>query len=112
MQWESIIGNIFVWPITATDKFVELLVERRPRALVIFMHYCALFTLIEEFWWCKGSAMLELHRCEMCLSHDWLPWIEWPKTRILERDVDKVMGKGSPVGAGAPGRQEGKEKSQ
>ncbi|KAF8243446.1 hypothetical protein K440DRAFT_589586 [Wilcoxina mikolae CBS 423.85] len=112
MQWESINGNIFVWPITATDKFVELLVERRPRALVIFMHYCALFTLIEEFWWCKGSAMLELRRCEMCLSQDWLPWIEWPKTRILERDVEKVMGKGSPIGAGAPGRQEGKEKSQ
>jgi len=63
--------------------------------------------------------MLELRRCEMCLSQDWLPWIEWPKTRILERDVEKVMGKGSPINKEPPidygvlrGAQDGKEKVQ
>ncbi|KAF8545321.1 hypothetical protein BDD12DRAFT_811356 [Trichophaea hybrida] len=91
-RWEHLIGSIFVWPITAEDRFVELLVEGRPRALVIFMHYCALFTLVEEFWWAKGSALCELRRCEMCLGEEWKnPWIEWPKARILGRDVGRVV---------------------
>jgi hypothetical protein len=90
-QWESTIGSIFVWPITAADKFVELLEERRPRALVIFMHYCALFTLVEDFWWSKGSALLELRRCEACLSEEWMQWIQWPRMRILARDVDSIV---------------------
>ncbi|KAA8895756.1 hypothetical protein FN846DRAFT_968118 [Sphaerosporella brunnea] len=93
-QWESVIGSIFVWPITAADKYVELLESKRPRALVIFMHYCALFTLVEEFWWNKGSALFELRRCEACLSEEWLPWIQWPRMRILSRDVDIVTGRG------------------
>jgi len=91
-HWKHIIGSIFVWPITASDKFVELLVEGRPRALVIFMHYCALFTLIEGFWWAKGSALHELKRCEMCLGEEWkTPWVEWPKARILGRDIGRVV---------------------
>jgi hypothetical protein len=100
-QWESIIGSIFVWPITAADKYVELLESRRPRALVIFMHYCALFTLVEEFWWSKGSALFELRRCEACLSEEWMPWIQWPRMRILSRDVDSiVVGRGPTPGPG------------
>ncbi|KAF8251262.1 hypothetical protein K440DRAFT_540319 [Wilcoxina mikolae CBS 423.85] len=94
-RWEHLIGSIFVWPIIAGDKFVELLVEGRPRALVIFMHYCALFTLAEEFWWAKGSALHELRRCEMCLGEEWKnPWIEWPKARILGRDLGRVVREG------------------
>ncbi|KAI5853366.1 hypothetical protein BZA05DRAFT_451508 [Tricharina praecox] len=92
--WGSIIGSIFVWPVTANDKYVELLVERRPRALVIFMHYCALFSLVEEFWWSQGSALFELRRCEQCLADEWLPWIEWPRLRILAGDLSVVVGGG------------------
>lgn len=116
-EWESVIGSIFVWPITATDKFVELLVERRPRALVIFMHYCALFTLVEEFWWSKGSALFELQRCEMCLGGEWSRWIEWPRMRISEKDVERVVtGRVERVATGrvgtgksAPGRDGAEE---
>jgi hypothetical protein len=96
-NWEHIIGSIFVWPITASDKFVELLVERRPRALIIFIHYCALFTIVEEFWWTKGSALFELRMCEMCLSDEWKdPWIAWPKQRILKRDMERRVNVGQP----------------
>ncbi|CCX05264.1 Similar to Sterol uptake control protein 2; acc. no. Q12151 [Pyronema omphalodes CBS 100304] len=96
-NWEHIIGSIFVWPITVSDKFVELLVERRPRALIIFIHYCALFTIVEEFWWTKGSALFELRLCEMCLSDEWKdPWISWPKQRILKRDMERKVNVGQP----------------
>jgi hypothetical protein len=90
-RWESVIGSIFVWPITASDKFVELLVGRRARALVIYIHYCALFTLVEDFWWSEGSAEEELRRCEECLGQEWAGWIEWPRERILGRDVETML---------------------
>ena len=46
-QWRHTISSHFVWPITAPERFVELLVERRPRALDIFLQYCSPFALVE-----------------------------------------------------------------
>lgn len=86
-EWESSDGSIFVWLVDVSDKYVELLAEHRPRAMVIFMHYCALFSLAEEFWWAKGSALFELRKCEQYLTEEWLPWIEWPKQRILAGEI-------------------------
>lgn len=86
-KWDSILGDIFSWPISLADRFVELLVECRPRALVIFMHYCSLFTLFEDLWWVNGSALFEMRKCEPYLSEEWAPWIEWPRQRILAGDA-------------------------
>lgn len=83
-KWDSIVSAIFRWPIAATDRFVQLLLERRPRALVIFVHYCVLFTLVEGFWWATGSARFELERCEAILGLEWRHWIDWPRKQIME----------------------------
>lgn len=84
-EWENIIGSIFTWPITVSDRFVELLVEKRPRALVIFVFYCGLFVGLESFWWSRGSALWELGRVEKMLGPEWEEWTRWPKQRILEK---------------------------
>ncbi|TGZ83982.1 hypothetical protein EX30DRAFT_393518 [Ascodesmis nigricans] len=84
-EWENIIGSIFTWPITVSDRYVELLVERRPRALIIFVYYCGLFVGLESFWWSKGSGLFELQRIEKMLGPEWEEWTVWPKKRILEK---------------------------
>jgi len=86
-EGESSDGNIFVWLVDVSAKYVELLAEHRPRAMVIFLHFCALFSLAEGFWWSKGSALFELRKCEQYLTEEWLPWIEWPKQRILTGEI-------------------------
>ena len=85
-------GGVFVWPITASDMFVKLLGERRERALIVFVHYVALFSLVDEFWWSRGSAMWELRRVEGWLGPEWLRWVEWPKRRIEGGDVGRKIG--------------------
>ncbi|KAI5804315.1 hypothetical protein EDC01DRAFT_701768 [Geopyxis carbonaria] len=115
--YENLIAVIFIWPIIACDEYVELLVARRPRALVIFLHYCALFTLAEEFWWSRGNAELECGRIEELLGPEWGEWVRWPKERIVGarvreggqggvgvgENVERVNGAGGAGGAGGGG---------
>ena len=86
------IGSIFVWPVAASDRFVHLLVhEHRPRALIIFLHYCALFlcppaAASTGTWWCDGVARIELRCCLLAaggLADAWMPFVAWPRRRIL-----------------------------
>lgn len=78
------VSLIFLWPICVSDKFVALLKERRPRALIIFAHYCALLKQMEVHWWVNGRAEYELVRIERSIQEPerWNKWLEWPKKMV------------------------------
>lgn len=80
----SIPTLMFVWPITMTDKYVTLLKEKRPRALIIFAHYCALLKLVGVHWWANGRAEYELVRIERSIEDldKWNKWLEWPTKMV------------------------------
>lgn len=99
-SWDSVLGDIFKWHIFVADRFVELLNACRPRALVIFVHYCALFTRFEKSWWARGSFVHELRKCEKHLGEEWRPWITWPRLMILAGNME---GAANMEGAGLPG---------
>ncbi|RPB08076.1 hypothetical protein P167DRAFT_494741 [Morchella conica CCBAS932] len=71
---------IFQWPICVSDKYVLLLKERRPRALIIFAYYCVLLKRMEIAWWVGGRAEYELGRIERSIRdlEKWKKWLEWP----------------------------------
>lgn len=80
----SMVSLMFLWPISMTDKFVALLKEKRPRALIIFAHYCALLKRIELHWWVDGRAEYELVRIERSIEEldKWNKWLEWPTKMV------------------------------
>ncbi|KAF9052426.1 hypothetical protein BDZ89DRAFT_1032494 [Hymenopellis radicata] len=43
----------FFWLILASDSFMALLSERRPRALILLGHYCAIMQRMNGPWWTK-----------------------------------------------------------
>lgn len=75
---------IFLWPICVSDKYVSLLKERRPRALVIFAYYCVLLKRMELHWWVGGRAEYELGRIERSIRdlEKWKKWLEWPAKMV------------------------------
>lgn len=80
----SMVSLMFLWPISMTEKFVALLGEKRPRALIIFAHYCALLKRIEMHWWVDGRAEYELVRIERSIDdlEKWNKWLEWPTKMV------------------------------
>lgn len=80
----SMVSLMFLWPVSLSDKFVTLLKEKRPRALVIFAHYCALLKRIESYWWVDGRAEYELVRIERSIEEldKWKKWLVWPTKMV------------------------------
>lgn len=78
------ISLIFIWPICTSDKYVALLKQRRPRALIIFAYYCVLLKRMEVHWWLRGRAEYELVRIEKSIQEleKWRKWLEWPTKMV------------------------------
>jgi hypothetical protein len=76
----------FVWPVNLSPKYLELLTEQQPEALVILAHYCVLIQWCDEDqeWFVKGWARFMLDTIKVSLPEDWLPAITWPDSIIRQ----------------------------
>ena len=74
----------FVWPVNLSPKYLELLTEQQPEALVILAHYCVLIQWCDEDqeWFVAGWARFMLDTIKASLPEDWLPSIAWPDNTI------------------------------
>jgi len=69
---------VYCWPSQISQRYIELMSERKPEALVVLAHYCIMLKTIDYFWFMKGCAARLLEQCRRDLSKDWHPHIEWP----------------------------------
>jgi hypothetical protein len=69
---------VYCWPAQISQRYIELMSERKPEALVVLAHYCIMLKMIDSFWFMKGCATRLLEQCRRDLSKDWHPHIEWP----------------------------------
>jgi len=74
---------IHVWPGNVSQRFVELIQERRPEALVILAHFCVLLKKVDSCWWLAGVGSRMLTAIDEALGVEWRPWIEWPLNHPL-----------------------------
>ncbi|KAF8920128.1 hypothetical protein CPB85DRAFT_1428950 [Mucidula mucida] len=66
-----------VWFITMPDAFMKLLVERKPRALVLASHYCAIMRRVKEPWWTRRKWTEEMEHIASIVGEEWRPWMDW-----------------------------------
>lgn len=81
---ESVLAS-FVWPINLPPKYLELLGEQRPEAMVILAHYCVLLhwaSIGEDEWFLKGWAKYTLDTIKALLGESWHHSLAWPETII------------------------------
>lgn len=79
-------GAALSFPATVSRRFVELLEERRPRALAVLACFFALLKSLENVWWLQGMARREVLGVAALFSGDyfgadahrrWWPHLEW-----------------------------------
>lgn len=65
------------WPFGLDPKYMDLLREQDPMALVILAHYCLVLHHFRNYWWIEGwSAHLASHIWEH-LDDYWRPSVSW-----------------------------------
>ncbi|KAF2736348.1 hypothetical protein EJ04DRAFT_171146 [Polyplosphaeria fusca] len=71
-----------MWAHLVTPRFMELLSDRQPGALIIFAHYAVLLSKCERFWYVQGSAQQILSIADKLVPIEWKSWLDWPKEQI------------------------------
>ncbi|KAG9234347.1 hypothetical protein BJ875DRAFT_376627 [Amylocarpus encephaloides] len=71
-------NRILGFAATVSRRFVELVSEHDPRALVIISCFFALTKAVDDVWWLRGVAEREVNGIYSLLSQEWWPQMEWP----------------------------------
>jgi hypothetical protein len=66
------------------EQFLDLIDQRRPRALAILALYCSMTISVDEHWIFHGMAERDVHGLQMLLPADWQWSMETP-LQILSR---------------------------
>ncbi|RDL33019.1 uncharacterized protein BP5553_08458 [Venustampulla echinocandica] len=74
----DICRRLVVFPMLAPPRFLDLVEELRPRALVILMHYFALLSLLRDFWYIGDGGEREVYAIKATLVDEWLDFVSWP----------------------------------
>lgn len=74
--------RMVIFPMAVKKKFLDLMQEARPRAIVIMAYYFAIL-VIETTWWVGDVGTLEVQAIAESLPAKWLKMVEWP-LRVVE----------------------------
>ena len=77
--------RLIVFPMLVDKRFVDLVGEQRPRALIILAHYFALLTMLRGFWWVGDSGPREVRAMANEVPAEWQHLLRWP-LELLEND--------------------------
>ncbi|KAH8818607.1 hypothetical protein DL96DRAFT_366134 [Flagelloscypha sp. PMI_526] len=77
----------FLWALP--DDFFKLFLEKRPRALILVAHYCAILGQFDGVWWYSWERFRHDLQQILSLIHEkWLPWMEYPLNVLAMKEED------------------------
>ncbi|GLA08910.1 hypothetical protein AnigIFM60653_010709 [Aspergillus niger] len=65
------------WPFGLASKYLKLLKEHDPMALVILAHYCLVLHHFRHHWWMEGWSFRVAHSIWDQLHESWRPYVSW-----------------------------------
>jgi hypothetical protein len=72
-----------VWPVSLPPRFVDLLSEKQPEALVILAHYCVLISWAQDSdWFISGWGRYMLETIRESVPESWHEHLKWPDEMI------------------------------
>ncbi|EXJ83784.1 hypothetical protein A1O1_07411 [Capronia coronata CBS 617.96] len=78
----------FVWPLNLAPKFLDLLSEKQPEAMIILAHYCVLIYWAQfhepDTWFINGWAQYMLETVKASLPESWQEHLSWPLKIIAQ----------------------------
>ncbi|KAL2283420.1 hypothetical protein FJTKL_10012 [Diaporthe vaccinii] len=99
------------FPATVSKRFVELVEERRPRALAILASFFALLKVLDNIWWLQGMSRREVLGIVSLFNSDyfgpdverkWWPHLEWA-VRLALYDTGSSGNSHIPIDMWGPG---------
>ncbi|KAG8529237.1 uncharacterized protein KY384_005872 [Bacidia gigantensis] len=80
----DICRRVIVFPILVPDRFIKLVEESQPRALVIFAHFFALLVKFRNIWWIQDTGRREIEGIQSALPDGWQHLMTVPLRAIEE----------------------------
>jgi hypothetical protein len=75
---------------TISRGFIQLLGQRRNRALAIFANYLAFVRYIDKYWWFRGRSQREISLLQVALPQQWQWALVWPLA-VLQNPGNVLM---------------------
>ncbi|KAI1172654.1 hypothetical protein F4777DRAFT_560760 [Nemania sp. FL0916] len=66
------------WPLLIPDKLIDLLVLRRPIALLILAYYGAILDCCSDLWMVGAAGKRIVYAVNKYLDSHWASWLRWP----------------------------------
>lgn len=74
------LGTTYIDNHLCRDEFSELLNERHPVSLLIYIHWCAIMHRAPNRWFLNGWARRAATAAALHLGPQWDEFLEWPRT--------------------------------
>ncbi|OAL51127.1 hypothetical protein IQ07DRAFT_643247 [Pyrenochaeta sp. DS3sAY3a] len=71
-----------MWIHFVSPRFMQLLSERQPGALIILAHYAVLLNRAAHYWFLAGVPTKILTAVYALIPAEWKPWMDWPRAQI------------------------------
>ena len=71
-------GSVWTWPILLSGVFTNLLLKRKPEALIILCHYAVLLHQKRHIWLVRNAGQILISEITRFLGTYWLEWLDWP----------------------------------
>lgn len=85
----NICRRLITFPMLIPERYMELVLEMRPRALVILAHFFFLLTRFTDIWWIGDTGPREVRGIKTVLSGEWLDMLNWSITNMEEQIADQ-----------------------
>ena len=79
---QGLILSCCIWPNTIPQKYLELLADQKPQALVILAHYAVLLHWADQEWFMRGMARYLLDTIKSSVGAEWQGALQWPSSVI------------------------------
>lgn len=74
----ALTSSVYYWLYCMENDFLDLIVQRRPLALVVFAHFVVLLRVLSGCWWMQGWTTHLMQEIWELLDEDHRLWICWP----------------------------------
>jgi hypothetical protein len=76
--------RLILFPILVDQRFIDLVGEGNPRALVILAHFFALVAILKSFWFVGNTGTREVRAIAAHLPAHWQGMLEFPLRLVNE----------------------------
>ncbi|KAK6007487.1 hypothetical protein QM012_004301 [Aureobasidium pullulans] len=72
------------WAVKLPVVFKDMLIERKPIALIILAYWAVLTSINPRPWHLRGLAEVLIARIEDIIGDEWAEFLRWPREKVIE----------------------------